>query len=269
MAEDQFITSFDGTRLFYNPEVTADDKAVCIIVHGLCEHQGRYDYMAQKLHEAGIGTYRFDHRGHGKSEGECAYYSHWDEILDDTNVVVDRAIAENPNRPVFLFGHSMGGYCVALYGVKYPNKNLRGIICNGGLTEDKAGMFASTPTVVDPHTQLPNELGSGVCSVDEVRDWYARDPLNRKTFAIGLVYALKDGLAWFADNKRKFAYPVLLTHGEKDGLISYEDTYDLFAAVASTDKQMKIYGNCYHEVVNEWCRDEVIADYIAWMEHRI
>lgn len=32
---------------------------------------------------------------------------------------------------------------------------------------------------------------------------------------------------------------------------------------------MKIYGSCYHEVVNEWCRDEVIADYIAWMEHRI
>ncbi len=269
MGEDQFISSFDGTKLFYNPEVTDRDKAVCVIVHGLCEHQGRYDYFAGKLHEGGIGTYRFDHRGHGKSEGECCYYSRWDEILDDTNVIVDRAIAENPDRPVFMFGHSMGGYCVALYGVKYPDKKLRGIICNGGLTEDKAGMFASMPKDLDPHTQLPNQLGDGVCSVEAVRDWYGKDPLNRKSYSAGLVYALQDGIAWFAENKQKFAYPVLLTHGQNDGLISYEDTYDFFRALASEDRQMKIYGRCCHEVINEWCRDEVIGDYIRWMEQRI
>jgi hypothetical protein len=32
---------------------------------------------------------------------------------------------------------------------------------------------------------------------------------------------------------------------------------------------MKIYGRCCHEVINEWCRDEVIGDYIHWMELRI
>lgn len=269
MAEDQFISSFDGTKLYYNPEVTPDDKAVCIIVHGLCEHQGRYDYMAKRFHEAGIGTYRFDHRGHGKSEGECAYYTRWDEILDDTNVVVDRAIAENPDRPVFMFGHSMGGYCVALYGAKYPGKKLRGIICNGGLTEDKAGMLSALPDGLDPHTQLPNQLGDGVCSVAAVRERYVQDPLNRKTYSAGLGYALRDGIKWFSTNKQKFAYPVLLTHGQNDGIISFQDTYDLFAAISSEDPQMKIYGNCFHEVMNEWCRDEVINDYIHWMEYRM
>mgnify|MGYP000187614586 FL=1 len=78
-----------------------------VIVHGLCEHQGRYDYFAEKLHEAGIGTYRFDHRGHGRSEGEETFYSDFNELLDDTNVVVDMAIEENPDIPVFLLGHSM------------------------------------------------------------------------------------------------------------------------------------------------------------------
>ena len=43
----------------------------------------------------------------------------------------------------------------------------------------------------------------------------------------------------------------------------------LFNHVSSTDKQMKVYGNLYHEIMNEYCRDEVIDDYIRWMERRM
>ena len=103
---ESMITSFDGTKLYLKKETAADNKAVIVIVHGLCEHQGRYDYFAEKLHEVGIGTYRFDHRGHGRSEGEETFYSDFNELLDDTNVVVDMAIEENPDIPVFLLGHS-------------------------------------------------------------------------------------------------------------------------------------------------------------------
>ena len=95
---ESMITSFDGTKLYLKKETAADNKAVIVIVHGLCEHQGRYDYFAEKLHEVGIGTYRFDHRGHGRSEGEETFYSDFNELLDDTNVVVDMAIEENPSR---------------------------------------------------------------------------------------------------------------------------------------------------------------------------
>ena len=96
---ESMITSFDRTKLYLKKETAADNKAVIVIVHGLCEHQGRYDYFAEKLHEAGIGTYRFDHRGHGRSEGEETFYSDFNELLDDTNVVVDMAIEENPDIP--------------------------------------------------------------------------------------------------------------------------------------------------------------------------
>ena len=122
---ESMITSFDGTKLYLKKETAADNKAVIVIVHGLREHQGRYDYFAEKLHEVGIGTYRFDHRGHGRSEGEETFYSDFNELLDDTNVVLDLAIEENPDIPVFLLGHSMGGFTVSLYGAKYPDKKLR------------------------------------------------------------------------------------------------------------------------------------------------
>ncbi len=264
----EMISSYDGTKLYLNKEVGNGCKAVAVIVHGLCEHQGRYDYFAGLFHNAGIGTYRFDHRGHGRSEGERTYYEDFNELLDDTNVVVDMAIAENPDLPVFLIGHSMGGFTVALYGAKYPDKKLRGLVTSGALTVDNGKLITGVPKDLEPHTQLPNELGAGVCSVQEVVEWYGKDPYNTKTFTTGLCYAICDGLAWFEDGIQNFKYPVLMLHGEKDGLVSVQDTYDFFKNAPSADKQMKIYGGLFHEIFNEYCKDEVISDVINWISDR-
>ena len=266
---DKMITSFDGTKLYFKRDEVENPKAAIVIVHGLCEHQGRYDYFVEKLNAAGISAYRFDHRGHGRSEGEYTYYEDFNELLDDTNVVVDIALEENKDVPVFLLGHSMGGYTVALYGVKYKDKGLRGIITSGGLTADDGNLIRAIPEGMDVHEKLPNELGAGVCSVQEIVDWYVKDPYNRKTFTAGLCYRLIEGLDWFEDKKKEFAYPVLMMHGEKDGLVAVSDTYKFFAEAASEDKQMKIYGNLFHEILNEYCRDEVSADAINWMMNRI
>lgn len=265
----EMISSYDSTQLYLNKEVNEDCKAVAVIVHGLCEHQGRYDYFAELFHKAGIGTYRFDHRGHGRSEGERTYYKDFNELLDDTNVIVDMAISENSSVPVFLIGHSMGGFTVALYGAKYTDKKLKGIVTSGALTRDNGRLIIGIPKDMDPHTKLPNELGAGVCSVQEVVDWYGKDPYNTKTFTTGLCYAICDGIAWFENGIKDFNYPVLMLHGENDGLVNVQDTYDFFKNVPSADKQMKIYGGLFHEIFNEYCKDEVIEDAISWIINRI
>ena len=163
----------------------------------------------------------------------------------------------------------MGGFAVSLYGVKYPDKRLRGIVTSGALTHDFANLITGVPAGQDPHGKLPNELGGGVCSVAEVVDWYGKDPNNRKTFTFGLCYAIVEGLNWFSPKKQDFKYPVLMLHGEKDGLVSVRDTYEFFATASSADRQMKIYGNLFHEIFNEYCRDEVIGNVIGWMINRI
>ncbi len=170
-----FIKSFDGTNLFYKKEEVEDAKAAVVIVHGLAEHSGRYDYVADKFHKAGFSTYRFDHRGHGKSEGERGYYEDYEDMLKDVNIVVDKAIDENPDKPVFLLGHSMGGFAVSLYGAKYKDKKLTGIITSGGLTHDNNQMTKMVEPGQDPHIENPNELTDGVCSVKEVVEDYAND----------------------------------------------------------------------------------------------
>ena len=143
---EKMISSFDGTQLYMNSETAADNKAIVVIVHGLCEHQGRYDYFVEKLHAAGYGTYRFDHRGHGRSQGDRPNYGTYHEILDDTNVIVDMAIAENPDIPVYLLGHSMGGF-TALNAIAQGLPVRGGIImapCDMGMRyEDEPEKFAA------------------------------------------------------------------------------------------------------------------------------
>lgn len=268
MAESM-ISSFDGTKLFLKKEISSDNRAVVVIVHGLCEHQGRYDYVAEKFNKAGIGTYRFDHRGHGRSEGKEAYLKDFNELLDDTNVVVDMAIRENQDIPVFLFGHSMGGFTVALYGIKYPDKKLRGIITSGAMTAGNGGIAEKIPFDLEPDTQIPNSMGDGVCSVREVVEQYVNDPYNKKSLCVGIFYEMAKGVEWFKGRRKEFLYPVLMLHGEKDGLVSVQDTYEFFQKAGAEDRQMKIYGGLFHEILNEYCRDEVIDDILAWVKRRI
>lgn len=268
MSEQQMISSFDETRLFLCKDIPEQPVAIAVIVHGLCEHHGRYDYLVEHFCAAGVGCYRFDHRGHGRSEGERTYYSDWNALPDDTNVVVDLALAQNPGVPVFLVGHSMGGFTVSLYGCKYPGK-VKGIVMSGALSRDNRRLIADVPKNLDPHTQLPNELGDGVCSVKAVVEDYAADPYNTKTFTTGLCYALNAGVAWLGDRLCAFTDPVLMLHGEKDALVDVQDTYDAFKMISSKDRQMKIYGGLFHEIFNEYCRDEVIADALAWILKRI
>lgn len=264
-----FIESFDGTKLFYNKEDAQNAKAAIVIVHGLAEHQGRYDYLAEKLHKNDITTYRFDHRGHGKSEGERGYYEDYNDMLKDVNVVVDKAIEENPDKPVFLLGHSMGGFAVSLYGAKYTDKKLKGIITSGGLTHDNNRMANMVEPGLDPYIELPNELGDGVCSVKEVVEAYVADPLNLKKYKVGLLYALGEGISWFKENEKDFSYPVLILHGRDDALVNFKDSLDFFENNSARDCQIKIYKGLYHEILNEYAKDEVIGDIINWINNRI
>lgn len=83
------------------------------------------------------------------------------------------------------------------------------------------------------------------------------------------MYTLRAGQKWFSESMKTFAYPVFMTHGEKDGLVGMDDSVIFFKNAVSADKTLKIYGNLFHEILNEYCRDDVIADMIQWMDARI
>lgn len=262
------LVSFDGTRLYFSKNIVHDAKAVVVIVHGLCEHAGRYDYLTEKLNERGFNVYRFDHRGHARSEGKRIYYSDFHEIIDDVNAVVEAVKQESGDLPLFGIGHSMGGFAASSFGTKYPGK-LRGIVLSGALTRYNTKVAGELPMDLLSGTYFPNALGDGVCSVPEVVTAYANDPLVEKEISVDLFNSLGNGIVWLKEHPKQFVDPVLVLHGANDGLVSELDSREFYGDIASTDKTLKIYAHLMHEIFNETIRDEVIEEAIAWIEKRI
>ena len=247
--------SFDGTEIFYRKDIPKTIRAIVVIVHGLCEHLGRYDYVTQKFNDKGLGVYRFDNRGHGKSGGERGYVENFQNFFDDADKAVDLVLAEHEDLPVFMLGHSMGGFIAAGYGMKYPEK-LRGQILSGpALLEIEAlvkDIKRDNYFEKYPREKAPNALSNLICRDPEVVKAYDEDPLVLKETNLKLLgEAFVKGPIWLSENVNKYEYPCLILHGEDDKIVPSESSKWLYENAPSKDKSIKIYKDCYHEILNE------------------
>ncbi|MEY4579318.1 MAG: hypothetical protein RL701_4021, partial [Pseudomonadota bacterium] len=125
------MTTFSMQRLAQNdggsvalytwPRPTQLIKAAVQIAHGLAEHAGRYDRLAQALTQAGYAVFASDHRGHGHTIQQAGDYGHFGDKDGFARVVADlfavnRHVAtELPEAPRVLFGHSFGSFAAQSY----------------------------------------------------------------------------------------------------------------------------------------------------------
>ena len=74
--EREFLAS-DGAKLnVFRWLPDHDPFAVVHIVHGLAEHAGRYNEVAQHLCAKGFAVFADDHRGHGKTGNDYGVLGH-------------------------------------------------------------------------------------------------------------------------------------------------------------------------------------------------
>ncbi len=268
MYKENLIPSFDGTELRYRIDSVENPRAVLLICHGLCEHLNRYDYLTEKLNEKSISVYRYDQRGHGKSKGKDVYFNDYKEMAKDANFFFEMAERENPNKDIFVLGHSMGGETAALFTTIYPRK-AKGVILSGALTRYNAKLFPVELLDAADEFYFENALGDGVCSDESVVQKYIADPLVRKLISVKLVKEVIKGTEFLKRNAKEFIAPTLILHGADDGLVSEKDSRDLFGEISSKDKGLIIYPKLFHEILNEPVKDKIIAEIIEWIFERI
>lgn len=267
MTSERMIPTFDGTKLYLKTDMPDNPRATVIIVHGICEHQGRYDHVTAALNAAGYGVYRFDHRGHGRSEGKRVFFSSFDDLPDDLKVISDLVHSEQPSGKVFILGHSMGGLCATLFATKYPGV-ADGFILSGALTRYNNRLFGDEPITVPPDTYVPNELGGGVCSDPEVVRAYGADPYVEKQISVSFALMTPGAISYLVENAASFVEPALILHGANDGLVSEKDSRDLFGEIGSDDKTLHIYAKLFHEILNEPSKDAILQEIVAWLDLR-
>jgi alpha-beta hydrolase superfamily lysophospholipase len=125
-ASTRFASS-DGTELYGEWFAAARPRAAALVAHGYLEHCGRYRELAHVLTKAGVATFTFDMRGHGRAEGQRGYIAGIGDYLADLDAArgaLDRwvdELAPGVTLPRVLIGHSNGAL-LALRALADPER---------------------------------------------------------------------------------------------------------------------------------------------------
>jgi len=273
----------DGLSLYFRGwEPESRPAAVICLVHGLGEHTGRYAHVAEAATEAGYALLGCDLRGHGRSDGPRGHSPTYDAMLDDIDQVLDEAAVRYPERPLFLYGHSLGGELVLCYALqrcsrtnRRPPRDVVGVIATG------PSLRTATPPPgwkvaigkiaysLFPTMSMSNGLDrSALCRAPHVVEQYNSDPLvhDRVSARLGMDI-LRNGESSLAQ-AAEFPVPLLLMHGAADRITSPAASQE-FARSLDGKCTLRLWDGLYHEIHNEPEKQEVLGYMIRWMDgHR-
>jgi acylglycerol lipase len=247
-------------------------KAVLLIVHGLAEHSGRYMNIVNHFIPLGYAVYALDHIGHGKSSGTRVYVERFEDYTDTLKTYFDMVRRWQPDQPIFLVGHSMGGLIGAFYLLNHQSE-LTGAVLSGPAIKPYDTVSPVIIFVGKVISALMPKLGvikleaEGVSRDPAVVQAYVSDPLvcHGKTTARLSAELLKIMQRVTAE-AGKITLPILILQGSADKLVNPDGAQILYDTVSSIDKTIKIYNGFYHEVFNEPEHDQVLGDVKAWLE---
>jgi len=274
--QEGFFHNAAQTEIFYQSWRPATaSKAALVLVHGVTEHSGRYDNVVNHFVPLGYAVYAHDHVGHGRSGGRRVDVERFAEFTDTLDVFVRQARAWQPETPLFLIGHSMGGLISVLYVLDYQPQ-LAGVVLSGPAVKPSTTL---SPLVVKVGKLLSRiwptcrfyRLPSGGASRDPaVLEAYRNDPLKtpgRLTVRLGLE--MFQAMQRVLPEAAQIALPLLIVQGEADRLVDPAGARQLYEAVSSSDKTLKRYPGLYHEVFNEPEHAQVLSDVEAWVEAQL
>ena len=193
-----------------------------LVVHGLNEHCGRYQHLADYFIREGFGVYGFDHIGHGKSDGTRSFVRDFAAFTNPILTLLDLIGEQHPEVPVYLLGHSMGGLIGAKFLIDHQDK-INGAILSGSLVsipEYVSDLTIKIGTIISkiiPKLRLIGIDKNGLSRDPQVVTNYINDPLvynGKSTVRISSV--MNDGISYVAEKGSSISKPILILHGGQD-----------------------------------------------------
>lgn len=286
--EKLFVDANDSYKLSVRVYDVNEPKAVIKFIHGMEEHQGRYEAFASFLQENGYAVITADMRGHGEDAPLLSHIADKDGdklLIEDEQTLIEFAKNKYPNVPLYLFGHSMGTIIArkllqtnsndfvkcALSG--YPNP--QGVASIGAVLAGFISLFKGKKG----HSNLVNNMviGGFAKSVGNAKtplDWlsynednvkrYADDPLSGVEFTLGSYIALFHLVADINNPQLyKDVYkelPIYLISGVDDPCTGGEkgrsDSLDRLTKAGFTNIDVKTLDHMRHEILNETNKEE-------------
>ncbi len=271
--QEGYLKGVRDTDIYYQywlPE--GEPKAILLVVHGLAEHSGRYMNVVNFLVPLGYAVYGIDHIGHGKSDGKRVYVKRFQDYTKTLKNYFDMIREWQPEKPIFLIGHSMGGLISAAYLLEHQDELSGAVLSGPGIKVpdniSQAIIFVGNMlSIIMPKAGLIQLDAEGVSRDPAVVDAYVNDPLvytGKITARLGAE--LLKAMQYVTDQAPKIRLPIMIVQGSDDKLVDPSGAQLLYDLVSSKDKTIKIYNGFYHEVFNEPEHEQVLNDVKTWIE---
>lgn len=263
-------------KLYYQSRRPSEEpRASVIIVHGIGEHSGRYQNLFEPLTDNKYAVYGYDLRGHGRSPGQRVYINKWSEYREDLNAFVRFVKEQENNKPVFLYGHSLGAIIGLDYVLNYP-KEIKGAVFSGTPFESTGAVkpalitLAKLMSTIIPRFSMNIGLDITALSKNEsVVYAYAHDPLvcRQATARFGTEYL--DTIAWIKDQISELSIPTFFIHGEADRISVAQAVSETVKKINKAEKSLIIYPGGYHEPHNDYGYARAIGNVTEWLNQHV
>lgn len=245
--------SLDGLRLagtLTSPLSGGPQKAV-VLAHseGLDrDENGLFPLIADELAAEGVATLRFDHRGHGESDGTQEERT-LTEHLNDLRAAVEHVRAETGARRISLLGTRFSGGLAAFYA-------------------------ARRPTELDRLALLTPQLNFKGDYIDQNPNWTAGRLATPRLAEVGYLEhgpGIRHGRAFLNEAfwvRPSFVFgeilpPTLIVHGTKDDRVPVESSRAAARRLKAGDVLVEIDGTCEE---NEDFVAERVVEWITFSE---
>ncbi len=248
-------------------------KAALVICHGVNSHGGQYIRAGEEFAAAGYAVTALDLRGRGRSEGERFHVHTVDDYVSDLSLAIEFAKVQDPGRQCFLLGHSAGGVTSVSYALDYQDR-IDGLICESFAYRVFAPDFALTLLKGASHI-LPDLPALKLPMEDFSRDpaWVAEllaDPYTKdEAQPVETVAALVRAGDRMEKEFGTITLPLLILHGTADKATRPDGSQEFYDHAGSADKQLILYQDYYHDLLNDLGRERVMADVLGWIDARL
>ena len=286
----------------YAPE-DGEVRAVVQLSHGMIDHTGRYEALADYLTGCGYVFAGNDHLGHGKTATDPSEFGYiadkkgYELLIDDVKRFADAVISKytaekGVSGPYVLMGHSMGSFIARLATAKYKSPDKLIIMGTGGknplaspglliisLIKAFRGGHHISPLVQKLAFGNYTERFEGTdpsrwLSTNQERlSAFHEDKLSGFFFTVS---AMKDLVRMNRDcnlgrwyKAMPTSLPVLLVSGEDDPVGNYsKGVLEVEEGLKKKGVPVKcvIYKGARHEILEDFTHDDVVRDILAFVE---
>ena len=248
-------------------------KGIVSTVHGLGEHIGRYDHVAEYLSSHGYAFLGVDLLGHGRSPGARGHVGKYEHIMEQIDTLLYRVSNMFSDAFLFVYGHSMGGNIVLNYLARRQPELAGAVVTSPWLQLTRPVPRAAVALMqlmarVKPELARPNGLASALLSRDErVAVDYEADPLVHNLITVQTFVELTKAAEWVMANPDSIRTPLLLMHGSADNITDPTASRRLAQRIGQSCT-FRLWEGSYHELHNELDKGLVLDTIRQWLDSR-